>query len=210
MDIHAIMSRLSERRGLFCSEADFQHELAHELRLADPELSVRLEHPLGPGLRGAVDILLLGPLRFALELKYLCKGLTVQFGGEDIVLRHQSAHDIRRYDVCKDIHRMERYSERTGHGSAVLVLSNDPAYWQVRKRPDTVDAAFDLADSRVLGGNLGWGSAAGAGTTKGRECSLELSGNYQLAWRDFSDVGGPAGCFRYLWVPVGVGSNPPT
>ncbi|GAA4010019.1 hypothetical protein GCM10022211_25430 [Sphingomonas humi] len=208
MDIYSVMSRLAERRSLFCSEADFQHELAHELRLAKPDLQVRLEYPLGPDLRGAIDILLLGPDRFALELKYLCKGLTAQVGGEEITLRHQSAHDIRRYDVCKDIQRMERYSERTGYSAAVLVLTNDPAYWRVRRRSDTVDAAFDLAETRVLGGSLSWGAAAGAGTTRGRESSLQISGRYRLAWRDFSDVGGPAGCFRYLWLPVGPSSNP--
>lgn len=198
------MSQLSDRRPLFCSEADFQHELAYELRRDDPELGVRLEHPLGAGMRGAIDILLLGQHRYALELKYLCKGLTAQVDDEVMVLRHQGAHDIRRYDVCKDIARMERYAERTGHGAAVLVLSNDPAYWQPRRRPDTVDAAFDLADLRQLGGTLGWAALAGSGTTKGREAPLEIRGSYPLAWRDYSDLSGIGGRFRYLWVPVAM------
>jgi hypothetical protein len=196
------MSRLSERRPLFCSEADFQHELAYELRRDDPELGVRLEHPLGAGMRGAIDILLIGQHRYALELKYLCKGLTTQVGDEVMVLRHQSAHDLRRYDVCKDVVRMERYAERTGHGSAVLVLSNDPAYWQQRRRSDTLDAAFALTEMRQLGGMLQWAASAGPGTIKGREEPLEIRGSYPLRWRDYSDLSGIGGRFRYLWVPV--------
>lgn len=202
INIYRSLSRLSQRRPLFCSEADFQHELAYELRRDDPELGVRLEYPLGAEMRGAIDILLLGAHRYALELKYLCKGLTAQVEDEIIVLRHQGARDIRRYDVCKDILRMERYAERTGHGAAVLVLSNDPAYWQTRRWPNTVDAAFDLADLGQIGGTLGWGPLAGSGTTKGREAPLEIRGSYPLAWRDYSDLGGIGGRFRYLWVPV--------
>lgn len=196
------MSRLSQRRPLFCSEADFQHELAYEFRRDDPELGVRLEYPLGAGIRGAIDILLLGQHRYALELKYLCKGVTVTVQDELMVLRHQGAHDIRRYDVCKDVMRMELYAERTGYGAAVLVLSNDPAYWQPRRNTDTIDAAFDIADMRQLGGTLGWAPLAGSGTTKGREVSLEIRGSYPLVWRDYSDLSGIGGRFRYLWVPV--------
>ncbi|MBK6414181.1 MAG: hypothetical protein IPF76_14685 [Sphingopyxis sp.] len=202
VEIDMVMSRLSARRPVFCSEADFQHELAYELRRADPDLGVRLEQPLGSGMRGAIDILLIGEHRHALELKYLCKGMTATIDDEVTILRHQGAHDIRRYDVCKDILRMERYAERTGHGAAVLVLSNDPAYWQPRRRNDTVDAAFDLADQRQLGGTLGWGATAGAGTTKGRESVLEIHGSYPLVWRDYSDLDCRGGRFRFLWVPV--------
>ncbi len=202
IDIDRALARLSERRPLFCSEADFQHELAYELRRDDPELGVRLEYPLGAGMRGAIDILVLGQHRYALELKYLCKGLTVQVGNEVMVLRHHSARDIRRYDVCKDIVRMEQYAERTGHGSGVLVLTNDPAYWEQRHGSDTIDAAFHLTDLRELRGTLQWAARAGAGTTKGREKSLEIRGSYPLAWRDYSDLIGVGARFRYLWVPV--------
>lgn len=202
IDVDAAMSRLSKRRPLFCSEADFQHELAYELRCSDPQIGVRLEYPLGPEVRGAIDILLVGKHRHALELKYLCKKLRAQVDGEDVVLRHQGAHDIRRYDVCKDIERMERYSERTGHGAAVLVLTNDPAYWNSRVKADTVDAAFNLAEKHQLGGMLRWADSAGRGTIRGREAVLEIRGNYPLAWRDYSDLGGVGGRFRYLWIPV--------
>ncbi len=200
--IDDVMACLAMRRPLFCSEADFQHELAYELRRSDPDLNIRLEHPLEQGTRGAIDILVIGERQFALELKYLCKKLTAQIGDEEIHLRQQGAHDIRRYDVCKDIGRMERYADRTGNGAGVLVLSNDPAYWQPRRRGDTVDAAFDLAHARELGGVLRWSKLAGAGTIKTREGAIDIRGRYPLSWHDYSDVGCRNGKFRYLWLPI--------
>jgi len=49
IEIDAVMSRLAERRSMFCSEADFQHELAYETRRDDPGLDVRPEHSDRPG-----------------------------------------------------------------------------------------------------------------------------------------------------------------
>src|SRR3546814_7184201 len=121
-----------------------------------------------------MDVLLQGERPFALELKYLCKGLVIDVEGETFTLRQQSAHDIRRHDVCKDVARMEAFAKRTGHGAAVLVLTNDPAYWLPRSRADTVDAAFDIAEARELAGMLQWSALAGQGTTKGREVPLQL------------------------------------
>lgn len=200
--IDTLMTSLARRRPVFWSEADFQHELALELRTSDPDLHVRLEYPLGVDIRGAVDILILAQDPCALELKYLCKGLNALVGDEQFTLRHQGAHDIRRYDVCKDVARMERYAERTGHAAGVLVLTNEPAYWQPRRRADTADAAFNLADLSELSGRLIWSELAGEGTMRGRTSPIELANSYPLAWRDYSDVGGVAGRFRYLWIPT--------
>ena len=49
--IDELMASLARRRPVFCSEADFQHELAYEIRMSDPGLSVRLEWPLTHSLR---------------------------------------------------------------------------------------------------------------------------------------------------------------
>jgi hypothetical protein len=202
IEIDQIMSDMARRRPIFCSEADLQHEIALELRLRQPRQQIRLEYPLGGDLRGAIDVFLPGERPFALELKYLCKGLVAELDGERFTLRQQSAHDIRRHDVCKDVARMEAFVRRTNHSAAVLVVSNDPAYWRPRRRTDTVDAAFDIAEAKELAGILQWGSGAGAGTTRGREVPLQLTGRYPLAWQEYSNLGVAAGRFRYLWIPI--------
>lgn len=208
IDIEELMARLATRRALFCSEADFQHELAYELRRQDANLDLRLEVPLDAEIRGAVDLLVLKPSHYALELKYLCRKFTTQIDGEAVSLRQQSAHDIRRYDVCKDITRMERYAEQRAHDAGVLVLSNDPIYWMEGKTKTTTGAAFRLTDQRRLSGTLCWAKHAGTGTTRGREAPLEIKGAYPLHWRDYSDFGGRGGRFRYLWIPIAAPQAP--
>lgn len=201
--IEPVLASLGKRRPIFHSEADFQHELAHELRAHDPDLALRLEYPIGIESRASLDILLRkGAAQFGIELKYLCRSVHKIVDDEIFALKHQSAHDIRRHDVVKDIVRMERFAARLGGSAAVLVLTNDPAYWSSRRRADTIDAAFDLSDLSNLTGTLGWASAAGAGTTKGRAEPLIVSGSYDLRWHDYSDLGGTGGRFRYLYVPI--------
>ncbi|HZL04881.1 MAG TPA: hypothetical protein VFE45_05605 [Coriobacteriia bacterium] len=51
-------------------------------------------------------------------------------------------------------------------------------------------------------GSRGWGPGAGDGTTKGRSEALAIRGTYELAWRDYSSLGGRNGDFRLLVVPV--------
>ena len=196
------MLRLALRRPLFCSEADFQHELAYEIRKNDPSLNVRLEWPLAAPSRGAIDVIVIGEIRFALELKYLTKSFSTTLDGEPFTLKHHGAQDQRRYDVCKDVTRMEAHAEKAGHGAGVLVLTNDPSYWQERVSSETADAAFNLAHLRELTGSLAWGKRAGPGTTKGREKTLEIKGRYPLIWQDYKRIDGEAGVFRYLWIPV--------
>ena len=200
--IEDLIASLAVRRPVFCSEADFQHELAYEIRKNDPNLNVRLEWPLTAPARGAIDVIVIGETRFALELKYLSKGFSTTLDGEPVTLKQHGAHDQRRYDVCKDVTRMEAYAEATGYGAGVLVLTNDPSYWQPRARTDTVDAAFNLCDLRELTGSLAWHELAKPGTTKNREAALEIKGRYALTWQDYNRIDGKAGLFRYLWIPV--------
>ena len=48
--IEDLLAKLARRRPVFCSEADFQHELAYEIQKSDPSLNVRLEWPLAPSV----------------------------------------------------------------------------------------------------------------------------------------------------------------
>ncbi len=100
----------------------------------------------------------------------------VDVGGERFQLRHQSAQDVRRYDICKDLVRMESFCERYGATGGVLVLTNDSSYWCSRRRQDTFDAAFDLADLGTLNGKLQWAERIGAETTRGRQAPLVIAG----------------------------------
>lgn len=195
---------LARQRPVFHSEADFQHEMAWLLRRDDSDLGIRLEHPVpGPG-NGAVDMLLRQQGKvLAVELKYLCQQLTARFGDEDFALKPQGAQDIRRYDVFKDVERMERFVQMVpGAGAAVIVLSNDPAYWTGPRSLSTCDAAFALREGRVATGQLEWSEQTGVGTKRGREQPICLANSYSVAWRDYSRVSGRFGLFRSLLFTI--------
>lgn len=197
-----IMERLARRRSVFCSEADFQHEPAIELRMHDPLLKVRLEWPIDTSSRGAIDLVVIGHWRYAIEVKYLSKKLMTEVDGEVLHLKQHGASDQRRYDICKDLVRIEAFCSKENCEGGVLVLTNDPGYWRSRLRADHVDAAFQLEEGRSLHGVLEWGERATAGTKKNREKALSVQGHYDLHWRDYASLPLKSGLFRYLWIPV--------
>jgi hypothetical protein len=92
IEIEPVLESLYKRRPIFHSEADFQHELAHELRAQDSGLSLHLEYPIGVDSRARLDILLRkGTARFGLELKYLCRSVQMTIDDEVFALKHQRA-----------------------------------------------------------------------------------------------------------------------
>ena len=139
----------------------------------------------------------------AVELKYLCGGTQAKVGNETFALKHQGAHDIRRYDVLKDISRMEQFiRHHPGALASVIVLTNDPAYWTGPKKEGTYDAAFSLREGRRVSGSLAWSDATGTGTKKHREAIIELSGSYEMRWVKYSQLDAKFGEFRFLHVDI--------
>lgn len=207
LDIPHLLTGLAARRPIFHSEADFQHELAWHLREVHSDLEVRLEYPFDRPSNTAIDILIRnGGEEMALELKYLCQRVEHEIDGERFALKPQGAQDTRRYDVLKDIMRMEQFlAARRGASAAVLVLSNDPSYWEGRRSAGRSDAAFELREGRTVTGILDWADHAGPGTKRGRESSITLKGAYAMNWRNYSRVDGRFGVFRFLYIPLASG-----
>lgn len=198
------LTELAQHRPVFHSEADMQHELSWHLRRLNPNLDIRLEYPLLRPGNGAIDVLIRdGAQIAALELKYLCQRFDGEIGGETYALKPQGAQDIRRYDVLKDVWRMEQFiAQRPGAFASVIVLSNDPAYWKGPKSEQTYDAAFSLREGRQISGTLNWSEQTGAGTKRGREKPLQLNGSYQMRWANYSQIDGRFGEFRLLHIDV--------
>lgn len=216
--LEAALDALARRRAVFHSEADFKHALAWQLQLDHPEARIRLETRPLPGRAVFLDLLFdHAGVRTAVELKYPVRNLVTAVDEERFELRAQSAHDVRRYDVVKDIARLEAIvAARAADAGAMIALTNDPAYWSAG-RDGTVDAVFRLHDGVTLSGTVAWAPHAGAGTTANRTEPLTLRGTYDLHWRDYSDTGDRTGCFRVLVVPVtsaashvAVATAPPT
>lgn len=212
LDLADVLAALRAERRVFHSEADFQHHLAWQIHLAQPRLQLRLEVRPDPALREQLDLLVRDPVSgssTAIELKYLKARWKGDVDGESFSLSNQGAQDISRYDVVKDVARVERFvASHPGWNGYAITLTNDPSYWREPTRTvATIDAAFRIHDGVVLAGDRAWGAGAGEGTMRGRTAQLALAGCHSLAWGDYSSVGGPRGTFRILVVPVEAGSE---
>lgn len=207
IDIPRLLSSLALKRPVFHSEADLQHELAFHVREVHHDVQVRLEYPVNLHGNVSVDILIRKEGKeIAIELKYLCRQFECKISGEHFLLQQQSAHNIRRYDVLKDVWRMENYlTARPAASAAVIVLSNDPLYWLGPLREGTSGAAFSLRQDRMVTGNMRWADHAAAGTMRGREEIISLGGRYEMKWQDYSIIDGRYGEFRFLYIQAQLG-----
>jgi hypothetical protein len=201
------LADLSRSRPIFHSEADFQLAFAWQMRLRFPEAQIRLERQVMPleTQRIYLDMEVSHDgQRTAFELKYLTRAFSAAVNGELFSLRQQGAPDTRRYDVIKDIGRIEVVvKEHIAHDGFVVALTNDAGYWLVSRRGGTNDADFRIHEGRELAGPLDWAVGAAPGTKTGREEPLIPTGTYKLKWSDFSVVApGRAGAFRYLLIQV--------
>ncbi|MFO7961540.1 MAG: hypothetical protein R6U94_11395 [Nitriliruptoraceae bacterium] len=190
LDITATLRRLAPRRPVFHAEADLQHELAWQIRLDDPQTQVRLERRPEPLVREAADLWVVQEdgSSHVVEVKYLVRRADVTVAGERFVLTDQSAHDTRRYDVLRDLARIERWTAAglAAHGT-VVVLTNVPAFWKPWNGRSN-DAAFRIHEGRRINGTLAWDAAAALGSIAGREAPIQLTGTYDLRWRDYAEL----------------------
>lgn len=205
--LEEVMPRLAAHRPIFHSEADFQLALAWEIQIALPVAQVRLEKRIANEPRIELDLLVvLDGHRMGLELKYPKRRLDVEVEGERFALP-TGAPDIERYDVWRDVARLERLiAEGLIDEGCALVLTNSPGLWTPPTRVAIASYdAFRTHEGRQVSGTVDWGASAGPGTRTGRTDPLALVGSYLLSWRDFSEVGGGVR-FRYLPIIVSSGA----
>ena len=205
LNVEDVLNKLSKKRPVFHSEADFQHSLAWEIHEMHPDLNIRLEKREeinGEDLH--LDIFIFRNSKVcALELKYKTKRLKVTISNEDYDLKDQGAQDLGRYYFCKDIEKLEKVLEKypSGTGFAIF-LTNDDLYWRMPPNPNTADEDFRIHEGRTIKGKLEWKEWASLGTIRGRESPIELAGEYEIHWKDYSDLKVKNGKFRYLLVKI--------
>lgn len=206
-ELHGVLANLAQIRPVFHHEADFQHALAWQIHSLMPTVSIRLEYKPFPRQPVFVDIwLVIDGRATAIELKYLTTRCEVSVDGELFALAQQAAGPVRRYDVIKDIQRLERIVHELPNARGYMVcLTNDATMWNPTSRLASTDAAYRIDEGRTLTGELSWAAQTGIGTMKNRETPIQLAGAYQIRWRDYASV--PAersGRLRYLLLEVGT------
>lgn len=177
-DIVPVMLELASKRDSFCSEADFQFELAWTIRERNRDCDIRLEFPTPAG-NEHID-LVLPDWQIGIELKYR--------------LRASGATNQGRYDFLKDLRRIERLRSKLGWtGGYSILLTDDHKYWKPSKRRNQ-DAAFQLYEGRRIHGSLEWADDA---NQRKRDTPIRLVNRYRVRWADYGKGG-----FRYLALPV--------
>ncbi|WP_202078858.1 hypothetical protein [Caldalkalibacillus salinus] len=205
MDLSIVLKSLTTKRPIFHSEADFQHSLAWEIREHYPDSKIRLETKIyGANTKVYLDILVYYKgLKYAIELKYKTRTYTGIIDGEEFYLNNQGAQDIGRYDVLKDLQRLEQMVQSGVVDEGLLLfLTNDASYYS---RPEgmrqTVDQNYRIYEGKSVRGQLSWSEHAGAGTMKGRENPISLQGQYVMNWETYSQLDdASSGQFRYLML----------
>jgi len=192
MNIHSVLESLSRKRPIYHNEADFQHALAWEIR-EHYDCKIRLEKrmDIDASRRTYLDILVeLDGRRIALELKYKMRSYECTYDGEVFSLLNQGAQDNGRYDVLKDIQRLEQMVSLNLVDEGYLIyLTNDASYYSdPGSEKSTADRDFRIHEGRILTGRLTWGENTGEGTMRGREEPIVLTGEYKMQWQLFSQL----------------------
>jgi hypothetical protein len=144
-ELRDLFAELARKRPLFHSEADFQHAFAWEIQLRYPAAKVRLQQQIQEGIQLDARFEIEGH-RTGLELRYMVRRLSMLLDGERFELHSQAGRDIRRYDVVRDLRRLQQLvaSGVLDTGFAV-VLTNDSRYWLASRRPATLSDWTDYS-----------------------------------------------------------------
>ncbi len=208
-----LLEELSEKRGLFFSEADFQFSLAWFIKEKHEEYEVLLEYPFdicekdkeGNDKANTIylDIILKKEDKFIpIELKYKTK----EFCYENYNLKNHSAKNQACYDFLKDIQRIEYFKEKNKdsfESGYAIFLTNDMGFTK-EPRNDAGYKEFSIHNGETKIGELDWSPTISEGTKKGRKNSINLKNKYELEWNlysNFEEVEKNSE-FKYLLVKI--------
>ena len=194
------LKNLVKRKPLFHSEADFQFNLAWEIQLQFPEVKCILEKPVESY---SVDLILkIKEDFYPIELKYKTRKLSIEFDGQIYNLKHQAANDISRFDVIKDIVKIEELILIKGIFKLgyVIFLTNDYLFWN-ETTYESYDKKFHLYENSIIKDTLRWSEKTSIGTNKGRE-ELNPINSYKCIWNPYSDLEIANSKFRLLLFEI--------
>ena len=201
MDMHQLIQNLSCKREIFHSEADFQHSLAWEMKLAVSHIDIRLEVPLID--KKYTDIVVIDSVteeKFAIELKYPHTRSQFEVSGEKYSLGATSETQQVSYNTIKDISRIEELrQQKLVTRGFVIMISNTPDMWNAHTKKNQA-AEFFLSDGIVLEGLRSVPTDRSGRFSK--NSSIELSGKYPVNWLDYSKLKGTFGHFKYLIIEI--------
>lgn len=205
--ITKIMEEYATTGRVFFNEAHFQSEFTISLnkKLKGENYKLILEYsPKYKKYR--VDLLVIDlkeEKRFIIEFKYVTKTAEIKVAdGLFINLKYQGAYDVRRYQIWKDIHKLE---DLTDHGKCdggffILITNADKLIKEVPK--DNLDSEFDISKgthpSKI--GGLYW-SYSSPKTEKRYPNKIPIRSQYTFNYSVYSGSK-PQSEFKYLVLKI--------
>ena len=203
INMDMLIEKLEERRKAFVSEADFQLELAWQIKKCYPKANVRMEYCPLFDKSMHIDILVtIAGNWIPIELKYKTKACEKQVKDELYILRNHLAKDVNCYAYLKDIQRIEKIKKNVpsfAEGYTVFI-TNDLSYTNPPRTPDVNYYAFSIHEGATKSGTMDWGEKTGDGT-KGKEYkdAIVLEGKYEMKWNIYSTLDSTnTGIFKVL------------
>lgn len=215
---------LKNKRQLFHSEDDLKLALSLVIKEQNPEYEIRLEKPASitiPDIwnnkhitRAPIDIVVRdnnGAI-IPIELKYKTNRCVLEADDEIYNLTQHGAIDEGRFNIRKDIFRIECFVNENQMSSSgyVFILTNDSKYYLEKAAlNNTLDKNFSCHDNAIINKNYeGWNYSninrdkydfknncwvfKNNHNKKHWTCSkqfsfnLELNKNYEVKWNNYS------------------------
>jgi hypothetical protein len=214
--VHSVLRELSNRRPIFHSEADFQHELALELNRCGWEC--RLEVPIAIKVKGEkakaeVDLIARsqnGEKSTAIELKYVSEKLQTSCNRENFDLSKNWGVNLSRFDCLADWQRVASIVD-SGYaqaGFAVFMTNCEDAWTRDLAKGKNPPMAMEMSihEGRKFrkGDALDWHpQTPSVGSVSKKRlppyAPIICPASVSCAWTDYSQVrAGKNGQFRYL------------
>lgn len=202
LDIHKVISHLSQWRPIFYSEADFQFSLAWLIKTMYQNCDIRLEFipEFNPNLHLDILVILDGKW-IPIELKYTTKAYNVRIGDEVYSLKEQGAKDLGCYNYLKDIMRIEEFRDKANKfiEGYTIKITSEMTYIKPPMKANCSYKAFSIENGAVKTGVLEWSPNTNMGTKKGHETPIILTDTYPIQWREYSKIDDRnGGTFMYV------------
>lgn len=208
--MQSILSNLASKGNTYTCEAQFQFDLACELReyfmSHNVGHSIYLEYPNSAnGKTEYYDIVVedasVEPHEYCvIELKYKTTAAVAICYGQNFTLKTHGAQGLGRFDYLNDVARIEQFVQNSKNANGfAIILTNDSQYW-TQSGIGRSYAEFSLKDGTIqAAGHKGWAQGISQTSTGiHRFNGLDLSKSYQINWSQW----GQSPDFKYLLLEI--------
>ncbi len=186
-DINKIIEKLKKNRTVYCSEADFKHQLAWVIKEEYLNaVEIFIEYPLKiNGRRRRIDIVVfLNNKLIPIELKYKTKEAKIEIGKRQITLTN-NPKDFGKFDYLLDIEKIEGLRKEKDFIEGYTIFITNESGYQETENANNQDVAFSLKNGEIKTGQLKWKNYDDPKRFGRRKETIVLNGEYEIKWKVF-------------------------